>query len=365
MELSWPIRPVQLRDKDTLLKSQGICPVYQEKTYNPNMPSPILRGEIRLLTIFIPVLNEEGSLHELFIDLEKLRLKLSEHSTQLEVLIHDNCSTDSSWKLISNWARTRNFVTAKRFNRNIGYQQSLTLSFRYAKGDAIVVYQSDRQDPLDLVLEMHDLWLRGSNCILGIANNRAEGVSEKFGRYFFVFLLKRSSDLKLKNWFTDFYLLDRTLYSQFASLPLANQFIRGRIIEYFQIDHFINYSRLPRLSGKSKFNFSRKYALALDALLLHGTKIIRRLTVTAVGFSITAAFVGVLFSCRFLVTQDLTLFVITFCVSLIIVLISFITGLLGIILEYLIRSHQNLHSYERRENGLELMISECIEKEDL
>ena len=40
-------------------------------------------------------------------------------------------------------------------------------------------------------------------------------------------------------------------------------------------------------------------------------------------------------------------------------------GLLGIILEYLIRSYQNLHSYERLENGLELMVSECIEKEDL
>ena len=239
----------------------------------------------RQLCIFIPVLNEEDNLDDLFKDLMSLKRELVKKKTELVLLIIDNNSEDNSWrKIVSNLADFRG-STAVQLVTNIGYQQSLTMSFSLIDSDAMVVYQSDRQDPIDVILQMCDLWSQGANCVVGVATNRADNFSEKLGRRVFIKLFKSSSDIANFNWFTDFYLLDRSLYKQLKSLPLQNQFIRGRIMEHFNVQHYISYTRRKREKGKSKFNFARKYQLALDAILLHATRMIRRLTLISATFS--------------------------------------------------------------------------------
>lgn len=318
-------------------------------------------SEHKTLTIFIPVFNEAESLPKLFSDLLIVDKKFRDINVILEILIHDNSSSDMSWELITN--RSAQFLNfrAYRFNKNIGYQQSLALSFTKASGLALIVYQSDQQDPIDLVFEMYELWKQGNKCIVGVAKNRADGIAEKIGRLVFVRLFKTASDIKIKEWFTDFYLLDQALYKQFAELPLLNQFIRGRIIESFTIDKFIPYDRLPRLSGKSKFNFAGKYSLALDALLLHSSRVIRKVTIFGVSLSIIGFIFGVIFSVIFYNNSDHIRFAIAVTGSIGILLSSMLIILLGVVLEFLIRIHKRLHSSIESVNFIQKLISETIE----
>jgi dolichol-phosphate mannosyltransferase len=315
----------------------------------------------KTLTIFIPLFNEAESLPKLFSDLLIVDKKFRDMNVTLEILIHDNSSSDMSWELITKWSVHFSNFRAYRFNRNIGYQQSLTLSFAKASGLALIVYQADQQDPIELVFEMYELWRQGNKCIVGVAKNRADGIAEKIGRLVFVRLFKTASDIKIKKWFTDFYLLDQTLYEQFADLPLLNQFIRGRIIENFIIDRFIPYDRLPRLSGKSKFNFAGKYSLALDALLLHSSKIIRKITIFGVSLSIIGFIIGIIFSVIFHNNNDHIRFAIAVTGSIGILLSSMLIILLGVVLEFLIRIHKRLHSSTESINFIPKLISESIE----
>jgi len=275
-------------------------------------------------------------------------------------LIHDNFSSDSSWSLITVWANNRKYVKAYRFSRNIGYQQSLTLSFNHATGSAFVVLQSDRQDPIDLIINMYDSWKFGNKCVVGVAKNRAEGISEKIGRFVFVWLFRKTSDLKLDKWFTDFYLLDKSLYKQFESLPLTNQFIRGRIIESFKIDQFLTYDRMPRRKGVSKFNFAKKYSLALDGLLLHGSKIIRRLVVSGVFVFFIGILAGLIFYLFFFQIDDGVNLAMGVIGAVALILNGFVIVLIGISLEYLIRLHQRLQSSESTNNQKTYLIAETI-----
>jgi len=317
--------------------------------------------EKNTLTIFVPVFNEADSLPKLFSKLIEIDKKFRDINVILEILIHDNSSADTSWELITNWSAHFSNFRAYRFNRNIGYQQSLTLSFAKASGSAMVVYQSDQQDPIELVFEMYELWKQGNKCIVGVAKNRADGIAEKIGRRVFVRLFKTASDIKIKEWFTDFYLLDQSLYQQFAELPLLNQFIRGRIIESFTIDKFIPYDRLPRMSGKSKFNFAGKYSLALDALLLHSSKVIRKVTIFGVSLSTIGFIFGVIFSAIFYNNGDHIRFAIAMTGSIVIMLSSILIILLGVVLEFLIRIHKRLHSSVDSVNFIPTLISETIE----
>ena len=297
-----------------------------------------------LLTIFIPVFNEEESLPELFQDLDYLFKEISQRRGSIEVLFHDNCSSDSSWQLIINFAESANYdVVAKRFAKNIGYQPSLAISFSNASGDAFIVYQSDRQDPIDVILQMYTNWQNGDNCVVAVANSRAENLKDKIGRAGFVKLMRSASDLKIEKWFTDFYLLDKSLYSQLAGLPAVNQFIRGLIVQHFSIDSYVSYHRRSRPAGNSNFNFARKYSLAIDGLLLHGTRVIRRITLTSFAFTILFTVVGIpITAISWIQSPSNRLTILG--ISLTTFLLSFCIGMLGIILEYLIRIHQRLHS---------------------
>jgi hypothetical protein len=315
-------------------------------------------GQDNLITIFVPIYNEERSILKLFSELIELSNKINNEGTSVEILIHDNSSIDSSWNLIAeNVHKFKNFK-AVRFSQNIGYQSSLTLSFSNASGSAIVVYQSDQQDPIELIFDMHQEWKGGSNCIVGVAKNRSETLKEKIGRFIFVRLLKSTSDLKLNFWFTDFYLLDRSLFKNFIGLPLSNQFIRGRIIENFKIDKLLSYDRKPRTKGESKFTFSDKYSLALDALLLHGSKIIRRINLFASIVSILALLLGIFLSINFLIDNDETRFMISVFGSLGILLSIFIILLLGFMLEFIMRLYRNFHSLP--DSNYHTAIAECL-----
>ena len=297
-----------------------------------------------LLTIFVPVFNEEESLPDLFEDLVVLNDAVTKLQGSIEVLFHDNCSSDSSWGLIMKFSKSVEFkVSAKKFAKNIGYQPSLAISFSNASGDAFVVYQSDRQDPIEVIIEMYVKWRNGDNCIVAVANSRAENIKDKIGRIGFVKLMRSASDLRIEKWFTDFYLLDKSLYSQLSGLPAVNQFIRGLIVQHFTIDSYVIYHRRSRPAGTSNFNFARKYTLAIDGLLLHGTRVIRRITLTSFSFSFVFTVIGIpVGMISWIQSPSNRLIVLGILLSTF--LLSICIGMLGIVLEYLIRIHQRLHS---------------------
>jgi len=306
-----------------------------------DMDASIRQG---LLTVFVPVYNESESLPPLFEDITWLDREIKSIGGEIEVLFHDNFSTDGSWKLIQNFASETNVeVKAKRFAKNIGYQPSLALSFSNASGDAFAVYQSDRQDPIEIIVQMYQRWTTGENCIVATAESRAENLKDKLGRSAFVWLMRYTSDLQIQKWFTDFYLLDKSLYSQLIGLPAINQFIRGLIVQHFEIDSYLSYHRRQRQAGESNFNFARKYSLAFDGLLLHGTRLIRRTTLFSLFSSLVFA-IGGLCSTVFVSFLHPQFVIHALVISLSFFLMSFVLGMLGIILEYQIRIHQRLHA---------------------
>jgi glycosyltransferase involved in cell wall biosynthesis len=313
-----------------------------------------------VITVFIPVLNEEESIPQLISDLKNLQKNLLNERVILEVLIHDNCSTDKSWELICQAKNEFVLFKAFKFRRNIGYQSSLTMSFTHASGAALIVYQCDQQDPMDLILDMCTHWRNGSKCVVGVAQKRNESIKEKIGRYIFIKLLKSVSDLRINFWFTDFYLLDKSLYRQLIGLPIANQFIRGYIVENFKIDSYIPYTRIKRAKGISKFKYFSKYSLAFDALLLHSNKLLRRINFTTVIISVFSLILGVIICVNFFFKNESINLLIAISSTITILIGTLTILLLGLILEFIIRIYKKFHSIPDHQYFNESFFSEIL-----
>lgn len=104
---------------------------------------PAARKASAVLSIIIPVLNEDESLRELH---RQIIESVDARKIETEILFVDDGSTDSSWKVISALAAEDSRVHGIRFRRNFGKAAALTAGLKSAQGDYIMTMDADLQD---------------------------------------------------------------------------------------------------------------------------------------------------------------------------------------------------------------------------
>ena len=95
----------------------------------------------KLVSIIIPVFNEQENIEHTFKALQKVANTL--RSYEFEFLFLDNHSTDRSFELIKQIAINNKSVRAVRFSRNFGFQKSVLSGYRLAHGDAAIQIDAD------------------------------------------------------------------------------------------------------------------------------------------------------------------------------------------------------------------------------
>ncbi len=95
------------------------------------------------ITVVIPVLNEDESLHEL---IARIKESFSKAKKKYEILFIDDGSNDNSLKLLQKYAQDNSHIHVVSFRRNLGKSTALTVGFKKAKGDFILTMDADLQD---------------------------------------------------------------------------------------------------------------------------------------------------------------------------------------------------------------------------
>jgi dolichol-phosphate mannosyltransferase len=237
------------------------------------------------LTILVPTYQEQSNIKMCCAELYDLTQNLSmDFSSEVTVLFIDNFSTDNTFRLTSEYVKLHSGWSAVQLDRNYGVQASLLRGMSLVETDALLVFQSDLQDPIEVAYKLVEAWIRGEGSVIaGISSQRAEGFIDKFSRSLFYRVLSWSSDYGLQPWFHDFYLLEKRVYSRLYRQGFQHEFIRGRISEEFGVDFIVNYVRKIRTNGSSSFNLARKYSMALDGILRYGSKISRVVSFGSIG----------------------------------------------------------------------------------
>lgn len=146
------------------------------------------------LSIVIPLLNEEESLHELYDWIVK-----TIPSYSYELIFIDDGSTDDSWKTIQSLSQKDSNVKGIRFKRNYGKSQALHAGFQLAKGEVVITMDADLQDNPEEIPEMYRLInVEGYDLISGWKKKRYDSVLTKnLPSKLFNAAARRTSGLKL------------------------------------------------------------------------------------------------------------------------------------------------------------------------
>ena len=224
---------------------------------------PELRPAVARISVVLPVFNEESNIEELYNRLAPVLQNVGPY----EIVFVDDGSSDSSPEIILKLRQDDPSVKLLRFSRNFGHQAAISAGLEYSKGEAVVLMDSDLQDPPEILPDILEIWRSGVDVVYAVRKKRKENLVKRIAYFSFYRILQIVANIDIPLDSGDFCLLDRRVVEHLKAMPERNRFIRGlRSWVGFKQEPFY-YSRDARYSGKAKYTFGKLLGLALNGIV--------------------------------------------------------------------------------------------------
>ncbi len=211
----------------------------------------------KLISIILPVYNEEGTVRKV--------LETIPNDSSIEILVIDDHSTDNSLKEILN-AEVKNEIKILRHKRNMGYGAAILTGIKEAKGDILIMMDSDGQHrPEDIYRLVKPLLEKKADLTIGsrylgkchyrlpLKTRLGEALVEKL-----IFLFFKTRIMNNQNGFRALnselkHLFENIKYSDFA---FCTEIIIKAALEGYKIKE-CPINLYERSHGKSKIHLTR------------------------------------------------------------------------------------------------------------
>lgn len=217
-----------------------------------------------IFSVVAPVFNEKDNIQELY---RRLTQVMESTGEPWELVIIDDGSTDGSTDLIRELGKQDERVRPVIFARNFGHQIAVTAGLDYARGDAVVIVDSDLQDPPETILDLINRWREGYHVVYAVRVEReGETWFKTFTASLFYRIIFRITDVKIPMDTGDFRLMDRKVVEVMNKMREKNRFLRGMSawVGFRQIG--VPYKRAARHAGETKYPFRKMLKLAITAI---------------------------------------------------------------------------------------------------
>lgn len=218
-----------------------------------------------LLSIVVPAYNEAAGIHKFHKELLLPILKNTIRTSYEVVYINDG-SKDTTLNELNKLALKDSKVKVVNLSKNFGKEIALTAGIAHAKGDAVMILDSDGQHPPKMIPEFLDKWRNGAQIVVGVRNsNEKEGFIKKWGSKLFYKLFNSTSGAEIVPRSTDFRLIDRVVADEFLRLTERQRISRG-LIDWlgFQRD-YIYFDSPARIAGEASYKTSQLIKLAMNS----------------------------------------------------------------------------------------------------
>lgn len=216
------------------------------------------------LSVVVPVFNEAEVIGDFHRRLVAVLDALAETS---EIVYVNDGSRDDSMRCLRAFAEADERVVLLDFSRNFGKEIALTAGLDHAGGDAVIVIDSDLQDPPELIPDMLQAWRGGADVVLmRRASREGESWFKKASASAFYRFIGSIGEMPIPADVGDFRLLSRRAVEALRRMPERTRFMKGLFawVGFEQVT--IDYQRDARFAGQTKWNYWRLWNLALEGI---------------------------------------------------------------------------------------------------
>jgi polyisoprenyl-phosphate glycosyltransferase len=216
------------------------------------------------LSIVAPMYNEAAGVAEF---VRQVHAAVDPLAVSWELLLVNDGSTDASLPTAAALAAADPSLRVVSFSRNFGHEAASTAGLRYARGHAVVLIDSDLQDPPAVIPQLLAKWREGFQIVYAVRSARqAEPVLKRLSSWLFYRLLRTLAKIDLPKDTGDFRLMDRKVVDAFNALPERSRFVRGLVCWTGFRAAGVPFTRAPRFAGKTHYNYFKLVSLAADSL---------------------------------------------------------------------------------------------------
>ena len=228
------------------------------------------------LSCVMPAYNEGQNLGVL---VPQVLSALQALCSQLEIVLINDGSRDNTAQVIEALCAAHPQVVGINLSRNFGKEAALMAGVDAARGEVVVLMDSDGQHPVSLVTDMLQRWREGSDVVYAIRRTRDDQSALHAGLTgMFYKLINTGNRVKITPHAGDFRLMDRQVVDALKALPERNRFMKGLYAWVGFASTAIDYEPLPRAAGESSFGLRGSFALALTGVLAFSIAPLRALT---------------------------------------------------------------------------------------
>lgn len=245
------------------------------------MHDPDVTAARRRIAYVLPVYNEEENIavfHAALVEATTQRPDLD-----FEFVYVDDGSRDASLERLVELRAEDPRVTVVQFSRNFGHQLAVTAGldlFADGGADAVIVMDTDLQDPPRVSLEMIERWEEGVEVVYAQRRTRKDTPFKRATAWGFYWALDRLASIQIPRNVGDFRLMDAKVVAEVSRYREHDRFLRGIVAHVGFRQEALLFDRDERFAGETGYPLKKMLSFAASGILGFSTtplKMISRL----------------------------------------------------------------------------------------
>ncbi len=214
------------------------------------------------VSVVAPAYNEEGLIGEF---VSRVKAAMDVAAVEFEIVIVDDGSRDETFDRLQELHAADPRLKAVRLSRNFGQEAAVQAGLAACSGDAVILTDSDLQDPPEVIPELIAKWREGFQVVVGERSRRGERWMRRLATRIFHWLFRRVSSFNEEGQAGLFSLLDRRVVEVLRQMPERHRYLRG-LRSYVGFRRTAIYYERPRRDGQPRQSLTKLIRLAADGL---------------------------------------------------------------------------------------------------
>ncbi len=216
-----------------------------------------------LLSVVLPVYNEARAIPILAARIAEV---LNPHPVQYEIIFVDDGSNDDSPRILDQLAASSDQIRVVHLSRNFGHQAAVQAGLAHARGDVLVLMDSDLQDDPAAIPRFLAAWHEGYDVVYALRTQRKERLPKRFLFAAFHRLMSAVASVAIPADAGIFGLIDRRVVRRILAMDERDRYFPGLRSWVGFRQTGIVVPREPRYDGNPRVSLRGLFRLAKTAI---------------------------------------------------------------------------------------------------